>query len=80
MNDFKLLVAIPSLYNPANYGKYSVCLLSPGVSHPPVFTVDTTSQRSSTAFLAGKKIFPATKESYRVYIGISSLKDDIYAY
>jgi hypothetical protein len=32
-------VAIPSLYNPANYGRYSVCLLSPGVSYPPVFTV-----------------------------------------
>jgi len=39
MNDFRLLVAIPSLYNPANYGRYSVCLLSPGVSYPPVFTV-----------------------------------------
>jgi len=24
-------------------------------------------------FSGGKKIFPATKESYRVYIGISSL-------
>jgi len=30
MNDFRLLVAIPSLHNPANYGRYSVCLLSPG--------------------------------------------------
>ena len=39
MNDFRLLVAIPSLYNPANYGRYSVCLLSPGVSYPPVFTI-----------------------------------------
>ena len=39
MNDFRLLVAIPSLYNPANYGRYSVCFLSPGVSYPPVFTV-----------------------------------------
>jgi len=43
-------------------------------------SVVTTSQRSSTAFLAGRKIFPATKESYRVYIGISSLKADSYAY
>jgi hypothetical protein len=34
-------VAIPSLYNPANYGRYSVCFLSPGVSYPPVFTVQT---------------------------------------
>jgi len=24
-------------YNPANYGRYSVCLLSPGVSYPPVY-------------------------------------------
>jgi hypothetical protein len=39
MNDFRLLVAIPSLYNPANYGRFSVCFLSPGVSYPPVFTV-----------------------------------------
>jgi len=39
MNDFRLLVVIPSLYNPANYGRYSVCLLSPGVSYPPVSTV-----------------------------------------
>ena len=42
MNDFRLLVAIPSLYNPANYGRYSVCFLSPGVSYPPVFTVHCT--------------------------------------
>jgi hypothetical protein len=28
----------------------------------------------------GEKIIPATKESYRVYIGTSSLKADIYAY
>ena len=40
MNDFRLLVAIPSLYNPANYGRFSVCFLSPGVSYPPVSTVD----------------------------------------
>jgi len=40
MNDSRLLVAIPSLYNPANYGRFSVCLLSPGVSYPPVYTVD----------------------------------------
>jgi len=26
------------------------------------------------------KIFPATKESYRVYIGTGSQKPDIYAY
>ena len=39
MNDFRLLVAIPSLNNPANYGRFSVCLLSPGVSYPPVSTV-----------------------------------------
>ena len=39
MNDFRLLVAIPSLNNPANYGRFSVCLLSPGVSYPPVCTV-----------------------------------------
>jgi hypothetical protein len=32
-------VAIPSLYNPANYGRFSVCFLSPGVSYPPVYTV-----------------------------------------
>jgi hypothetical protein len=31
-------------------------------------------------FSGGKKIFPATKESYRVYIGISSLKADSCAY
>ena len=37
MNDFRLLVAIPSLYNPANYGRFSVCFLSPGVSYPPVY-------------------------------------------
>ena len=40
MNDSRLLVAIPSLYNPANYGRFSVCFLSPGVSYPPVSTVD----------------------------------------
>jgi len=39
MNDFRLLVAIPSLYNPANYGRYSVSLLSPGVSYPPVYGI-----------------------------------------
>ena len=33
-------MAIPSLYNPANYGRYSVCFLSPGVSYPPVYTAD----------------------------------------
>jgi len=33
-----------------------------------------------SAHLLGKKKFPATKESYRVYIGISSLKADSYAY
>ena len=37
MNDSRLLVAIPSLYNPANYGRFSVCFLSPGVSYPPVY-------------------------------------------
>jgi hypothetical protein len=40
----------------------------------------TTSQRASTAYFAGTKIIPATKESYKVYIGTSSLKADIYAY
>ena len=39
MNDSRLLVAIPSLYNLANYGRFSVCFLSPGVSYPPVYTV-----------------------------------------
>ena len=40
-------------------------------SPPPI-------QRTSWAFSAGTKIIPATKESYRVYIGTSSLKADIY--
>ena len=44
MNDFRLLVAIPSLYNPANYGRFSVCFLSPGVSYPPVSTVAKSSK------------------------------------
>ena len=29
----------PCFYNPANYGRFSVCFLSPGVSYPPVSTV-----------------------------------------
>jgi hypothetical protein len=29
----------PCLYYPANYGRFSVCFLSPGVSYPPVSTV-----------------------------------------
>jgi len=29
MNDFRLLVAIPFLNNPANYVRFSVCLLNP---------------------------------------------------
>ena len=40
----------------------------------------TTSQRASTAYFAGTIIIPATKESYKVYIGTSSLKADIYSY
>jgi hypothetical protein len=32
-------VAIPPLYNPANYGRFSVWFLSPGGSYPPVSTV-----------------------------------------
>ena len=39
----------------------------------------TSPQRTSWAFSAGTKIIPATKESYRVYIGTSSLNADIYA-
>ncbi len=31
----------PCFYNPANYGRFSVCFLSPGVSYPPVYTVDS---------------------------------------
>ena len=33
-----------------------------------------------TAYFAGTKIFPAMKESYRLYIGTSSQKAHIYAY
>ena len=40
MNDSRLLVAIPSLYIPANYGRFSVWFLSPGGSYPPVYTVE----------------------------------------
>ena len=29
----------PCFYYPANYGRFSVCFLSPGVSYPPVSTV-----------------------------------------
>jgi hypothetical protein len=32
-------VAIPPLYNPANYGRFSVWFLSPGGSYPPVYMV-----------------------------------------
>jgi len=39
MNDSRLLVGIPSLYNLANYGRFCVCFLSPRVSYPPVYTV-----------------------------------------
>ncbi len=42
MGNSSLLVAIPPLHNPANYHRFSVCLLSPGVSYPPVSTVGTT--------------------------------------
>ena len=37
INDFRLLVAIPCLCKPAKYRRFSVCLLSPGVSYPPVY-------------------------------------------
>jgi hypothetical protein len=30
-------VAIPPIYNPANYGRFSVWFLSPGGSYPPVY-------------------------------------------
>ncbi len=36
-------MAIPPLYNPANYGRFSVWFLSPGGSYPPVSTVVFTS-------------------------------------
>ncbi len=36
---FRLLVAMHSLYNAANYGRYIVCFLSPGVSYPPVYMI-----------------------------------------
>jgi len=55
MNGFRLLVVIPSLYNPANYGRYSVCFLSPGVSYPPVITVY---QNSSPRQILLPHIFP----------------------
>ncbi len=32
-------MAIPSLYNPANYDRFSVCSLSPGVPYPPVYGI-----------------------------------------
>ena len=37
----------------------------------------TTSQRSSTAYFTGTKIIPATKESYRVYIGTGNQNSNI---
>ena len=37
-------------------------------------------EHASTAYFAGTKIIPVTKESCRVYIGTSSLKADIDAY
>ena len=43
INDFRLLVAIPSLYNPANYGRFSVCFLSPGLyGNPMVLRLETS--------------------------------------
>ena len=45
----------------------------------PVST-PTSQQRSSTAYFAGTQNISCRKESYRVYIGTSCLKADIYAY
>ena len=39
INDFRLLVAIPSLFLIIMVD--TVCFLSPGVSYPPVYTVES---------------------------------------
>jgi hypothetical protein len=40
-------------------------------------TAGTSAQRTSWAFSAGTKIIPATKESYRVYIGTCNQNSNI---
>ena len=47
-------MAIPCLCKPANYGRYSVCLLSPGVSYPPVYTAEYYCDLSFLLFLCRK--------------------------
>ena len=42
-------MAIPSLNNKANYGRFNVCFLSPGVSYPPVYGKSSDNDSNSTS-------------------------------